>query len=118
MVQRILMNILAPVEPNRISLGKGKQRKLKWVSLKKTIVDTRTVNTFRYHITGVGYVSFKASESCDLINCIKFQISAQKTATGTFSNVITQIQNLPTMELGRKFRTPCKTGNRCGKVYF
>ncbi|KAL0840945.1 hypothetical protein ABMA28_014738 [Loxostege sticticalis] len=41
---------------------------------------------------------------------------AQKTAVGTFSNVITQIQNLPTMDLGRKFRTPCKTGNRCGKV--
>ncbi|CAG5051805.1 unnamed protein product [Parnassius apollo] len=41
---------------------------------------------------------------------------AQKTATGTFSNVITQIQNLPTMELGRRFRTPCKTGNKCGKV--
>ncbi|XP_026753139.2 uncharacterized protein LOC113513347 [Galleria mellonella] len=41
---------------------------------------------------------------------------AQKTAVGTFSNVITQIQNLPTMDLGKKFRTPCKTGNRCGKV--
>ncbi|RVE47256.1 hypothetical protein evm_008124 [Chilo suppressalis] len=41
---------------------------------------------------------------------------AQKTAIGTFSNVISQIQNLPTMDLGRKFRTPCKTGNRCGKV--
>ncbi|XP_026333062.1 uncharacterized protein LOC113240071 [Hyposmocoma kahamanoa] len=41
---------------------------------------------------------------------------AQKTAVNTLSNVITQIQNLPTMELGRKFRTPCKTGNKCGKV--
>ncbi|XP_050345790.1 uncharacterized protein LOC126770455 [Nymphalis io] len=40
----------------------------------------------------------------------------QNTAVGTFSNVITQIQNLPNMELGRKFRTPCKTGNKCGKV--
>ncbi|XP_075973274.1 uncharacterized protein LOC142974693 [Anticarsia gemmatalis] len=41
---------------------------------------------------------------------------AKNTAVGTFSNVISQIQNLPVMELGRKFRTPCKTGNRCGKV--
>ncbi|XP_028028059.1 uncharacterized protein LOC114241424 [Bombyx mandarina] len=41
---------------------------------------------------------------------------AQNTATGTFSNIITQIQNLPTMDLGRRFRTPCKTGNKCGKV--
>ncbi|KAI5631873.1 hypothetical protein NE865_15401 [Phthorimaea operculella] len=40
----------------------------------------------------------------------------QKTAVGTLSNVITQIQNLPVMDIGRKFRTPCKTGNRCGKV--
>ncbi|XP_013143491.1 PREDICTED: uncharacterized protein LOC106107260 isoform X2 [Papilio polytes] len=40
----------------------------------------------------------------------------EKTAIGTFTNVITQIQNLPTMEFGRKFRTPCKTGNKCGKV--
>ncbi|XP_021193801.2 uncharacterized protein LOC110378737 [Helicoverpa armigera] len=46
----------------------------------------------------------------------KKALMTQKTATGTFSNVITQIQNLPTMDLGRKFRTPCKTGNRCGKV--
>ncbi|XP_073944636.1 uncharacterized protein [Choristoneura fumiferana] len=41
---------------------------------------------------------------------------AQKTAVGTLSNVITQIQNLPTMDMGRRFRSPCKTGNRCGKV--
>lgn len=40
----------------------------------------------------------------------------QNTAVGTFSNVIAQIQNLPNMDLGRKFRTPCKTGNKCGKV--
>ncbi|VVC99176.1 uncharacterized protein LOC126969508 [Leptidea sinapis] len=40
----------------------------------------------------------------------------QNTAVGTLSNVITQIQNLPTMDLGRRFRTPCKTGNKCGKV--
>ncbi|XP_026490860.1 uncharacterized protein LOC113396971 [Vanessa tameamea] len=40
----------------------------------------------------------------------------QNTAVGTFSNVITQIQNLPNMDLGRRFRTPCKTGNKCGKV--
>ncbi|XP_052740458.1 uncharacterized protein LOC112056600 isoform X2 [Bicyclus anynana] len=40
----------------------------------------------------------------------------QKTAVGTFANVISQIQNLPNMNLGRKFRTPCKTGNKCGKV--
>ncbi|XP_045771410.1 uncharacterized protein LOC123871583 isoform X1 [Maniola jurtina] len=40
----------------------------------------------------------------------------QKTAVGTFSNVIAQIQNLPNMDLGRKFRTPCKSGNKCGKV--
>ncbi|XP_013143493.1 PREDICTED: uncharacterized protein LOC106107260 isoform X3 [Papilio polytes] len=42
--------------------------------------------------------------------------TGEKTAIGTFTNVITQIQNLPTMEFGRKFRTPCKTGNKCGKV--
>ncbi|XP_053608017.1 uncharacterized protein LOC128673888 [Plodia interpunctella] len=39
-----------------------------------------------------------------------------KTQTGTLSNVIAAIQNMPTMDLGKKFRTPCKTGNRCGKV--
>ncbi|XP_013199645.1 uncharacterized protein LOC106142443 [Amyelois transitella] len=41
---------------------------------------------------------------------------ADKTQTGTLGNVISAIQNLPTMDLGKKFRTPCKTGNRCGKV--
>ncbi|KAJ0177007.1 hypothetical protein K1T71_007016 [Dendrolimus kikuchii] len=40
----------------------------------------------------------------------------KNTAVGTLSNVVAQIQNLPNMDLGRKFRTPCKTGNRCGKV--
>ncbi|XP_063619049.1 uncharacterized protein LOC134791848 [Cydia splendana] len=39
-----------------------------------------------------------------------------KTSIGTLSNVITQIQNLPNMDLGKRFRSPCKTGNRCGKV--
>lgn len=42
--------------------------------------------------------------------------SDQITAVGTLSNVITQIQNLPTMELGKRFRNPCKTGDKCGKV--
>ncbi|XP_047995107.1 uncharacterized protein LOC125233233 [Leguminivora glycinivorella] len=39
-----------------------------------------------------------------------------KTSVGTLNNVITQIQNLPNMDLGKRFRTPCKTGNRCGKI--
>ncbi|XP_063361673.1 uncharacterized protein LOC134650670 [Cydia amplana] len=39
-----------------------------------------------------------------------------KTSIGTLSNVITQIQNLPNMDLGKRFRSPCKSGNRCGKV--
>ncbi|XP_022117279.2 uncharacterized protein LOC110994756 [Pieris rapae] len=44
------------------------------------------------------------------------QKMVQNSAVGTLSNVITQIQNLPNMDLGRRFRTPCKTGNKCGKV--
>ncbi|CAK1546971.1 unnamed protein product [Leptosia nina] len=46
----------------------------------------------------------------------KRQKLVQNSAVGTLSNVITQIQNLPNMDLGRRFRTPCKTGNKCGKV--
>ncbi|XP_047517717.1 uncharacterized protein LOC125057846 [Pieris napi] len=44
------------------------------------------------------------------------QKMVRNSAVGTLSNVITQIQNLPNMDLGRRFRTPCKTGNKCGKV--
>ncbi|XP_038212180.1 uncharacterized protein LOC119832581 isoform X2 [Zerene cesonia] len=46
----------------------------------------------------------------------KRQKMVQNSAVGTLSNVITQIQNLPNMDMGRRFQTPCKTGNKCGKV--
>lgn len=59
------------------------------------------------------YLHFKQNTQNLIYNNI---VSARKTAVGSNDKVIVQIQNLPTMDLGRKFRTPCKTGNKCGKV--
>ncbi|CAG9093299.1 hypothetical protein JYU34_013054 [Plutella xylostella] len=77
------------------------------------------MNFFKYSVVlavfmVVSYADKSDDEAKNSKNSKK--IKDKRTAVGTLSNVIAQIQNLPVMDLGKRFRRPCKTGNKCGKV--